>query len=83
LGTLVDEIGIIAHDQRTGPELRKTREGCVDLSLGACAQDVKLNPERARGVLRRSRFGVDDGCGLLKSHTGEVIAVARGIAVGH
>jgi hypothetical protein len=44
---------------------------------------VKLNPERARGVLRRSRFGVDDCCGLLKSHTGEVIAVARGIAVGH
>ena len=58
-------------------------EGCVDLSPGACAQDVKLNPERARGVLRRSRFGVDDCCGLLKSHTGEVIAVARGIAVGH
>ena len=59
---------IIAHDQRTGPELRKACEGCVDLSCGACAQDVKLNPERARGVLRRSRFGLDNRVGRIDQH---------------
>ena len=59
LGKVVDEVAIIVHDQRTGSELHEAREGCVDLSCGACAQDVKLYPEGARGVLCRSRIGLD------------------------